>query len=139
MRAAIGYRIGIKPDRQDFVELYRASSLGARRPLDDPNIVQAMIDHANLLVTAWDGGLLVGLARTLTDFGYIGYLGDLVVRESHQRTGIGVELIRRTQAEMGPRSRLLLLAAPEAKNYYARVGFKAISGAWIRGPSDTVG
>ncbi len=139
MTSGIDYRVGAKPELQAFVDLYQASSLGARRPLDDPEIVQAMIGHANLLVTAWEGELLVGLARTLTDFAYIGYLADLVVRESHQTAGIGVELIRRSQAEMGPRSKLLLLAAPEAKDYYPRIGFREISDAWIVGAREEVG
>ena len=78
MTSGIDYRVGAKPDLQAFVDLYQASSLGARRPLDDQGVVQAMIDHASLLVTAWEDELLVGLARTLTDFGYIGYLADLV-------------------------------------------------------------
>lgn len=32
-----------------------------------------MIRHANLIVTAWEGDLLVGISRTLTDFIYVGY------------------------------------------------------------------
>jgi GNAT superfamily N-acetyltransferase len=139
MTSRIGYQVGAKPELQAFVDLYQASSLGPRRPLDDPEIVQAMIDHTNLLVTAWEGELLVGLARTLTDFGYIGYLAGLVVRESHQRRGIGLELIRRTQAEMGPRSKLLLLAAPEARDYYPRIGFREISDAWMVGAREELG
>jgi len=34
-----------------------------------------MIRHANLVVTAWEGELLMGVARTLTDFTYVKYLG----------------------------------------------------------------
>jgi GNAT superfamily N-acetyltransferase len=139
MSAEIEYRIGFKPDREAFVELYRACSLGARRPLDDPDIVLAMIEQCNLLVTAWEGGVLVGVARTLTDFGYIGYLADLAVRETHQRRGIGIELIRRSQAEMGPRARLLLWAAPEAAEYYPRIGFRAVPDTWIVGAREKLG
>ena len=95
-----------------------------------------MIQHGNLIVTAWDGPLLVGLSRSLTDFGYIAYLADLVVRESHQRQGIGLELIRRTQQELGPRAKLLLLAAPEAEEYYPHIGFSPVSSAWIVGARD---
>ncbi len=65
-----------------FVELYRSCSLGVRRPLDDPESVSAMMRHGSLMVTAWDGELIVGIARTLTDFAYVGYLADLAVRET---------------------------------------------------------
>jgi predicted N-acetyltransferase YhbS len=135
----IEYRKDAPVDVPLLTELYRSSSLGARRPLDDPRIVQQMIEHSNLIVTAWDGALLVGLARSLTDFGYIAYLADLVVRESHQRQRVGLELIHRTQQALGPRAKLLLLAAPEAAEYYPHIGFSAISGAWIIGARDELG
>jgi predicted N-acetyltransferase YhbS len=82
-------------------------------------------------VTAWDAGLLVGLSRTLTDFLYVGYLADLAVRESHQRRGIGVELVRRTRERMGPSSMIVLLAAPKAVDYYPRIGFRKHDSAWL--------
>lgn len=34
---------------------------------------------ADITVTAWDGEMLVGIARTLTDFSYAAYLADLAV------------------------------------------------------------
>jgi GNAT superfamily N-acetyltransferase len=84
------YRYGNQLDLDQVTELYRASTLGERRPIDDPAIVRSMLEHANLVVTAWDGALLVGISRTLTDFAYVGYLADLAVRESHQWQGIGL-------------------------------------------------
>ena len=93
--------------------------------------VQSMFEHANLVVSAWDEGLLVGIARTMTDFAYVGYLADLLVRESHQRRGIGVELIAKTREKMGPLSMLILLAAPAAINYYPSIGFTRHESAWI--------
>ena len=90
-----------------------------------------MLKNANLLITAWDGSLLVGISRALSDFCYITYLSDLAVRVSHQRKGIGKELIRRTQSAGGPKTTLLLLAAPAAENYYPHVGFTHHPQAWL--------
>ena len=132
----ITYRYGNDLGVDEVVELYRDSTLGERRPVDDPSIVADMLRHANLVVTAWDGGLLVGVSRTLTDFAYVGYLSDLAVRLSHQRRGIGVRLIEKTRERMGPRSMLVLLAAPKAVDYYPRVGFKRHESAWILRASD---
>ena len=75
----------------------------------------------------------MGIARTLTDFLYVGYLA---VRQSHQRKGIGVELIRKTRERMGPRSTLVLLSAPKAVDYYPRLGFKRHESAWVLRASD---
>ena len=125
------YKYGNQLDLMEVIELYRATSLGERRPINDLATVQSMFEHANLVVSAWDEGLLVGIARTMTDFAYVGYLADLLVRESHQRRGIGVELIAKTREKMGPLSMLILLAAPAAINYYPSIGFTRHESAWI--------
>lgn len=127
----IEYRAGNELDLAQVLELYQASTLGERRPVDDTAILAAMIENANLVVTAWEGELLVGIARTLTDFLYVGYLADLAVRRSHQRQGIGIGLIARTREQMGPRSMLVLLAAPAAVDYYPGIGFTRHESAWI--------
>jgi predicted N-acetyltransferase YhbS len=135
----IDYRFGNDVDVDAVIELLRASTLGDRRPIDDRSVVSAMLEHANLVVTAWDGTQMVGLARTLSDFLYVGYMSDLAVRESHQHRGIGVELIRRTREKMGPRSKLVLLAAPRAVDYYPKIGFTRHESAWILSASDRLG
>ena len=132
----IEYRIGNDLDLDQVIELYKASTLGERRPIDDRQIMADMLRHGNLTITAWDGDLLVGISRTLTDFTYCGYLSDLAVRESHQKAGIGKEMIRRTRELMGPRSSLILLAAPKAIDYYPRIGFKHHNSAWILKATD---
>lgn len=127
--APIRYRTGNDLDLDAVIELYRASTLGARRPVDDRERMGAMLGNANLVITAWDDGLLVGIARSVTDFAYCTYLSDLAVRLSHQRRGIGVELIRRTRLATQPAT-LILLSAPAATGYYPRVGFKPHPSAW---------
>jgi GNAT superfamily N-acetyltransferase len=129
--AEIQYRFGNDLNLDEVIELYRASTLGERRPVDDPGIMSDMLANANLVVTAWDGALLVGIARTLTDFSYVGYLSDLAVRKSHWSEGIGKELIRKTRERMGARSMLVLLAAPKAVDYYSKIGFTKHNSAWV--------
>lgn len=128
---AITYKVNAPLDLDAAIELYRASTLGERRPVDDRGCMEQMLGEANLTVTAWEGELLVGIARSLTDWCYCCYLSDLAVRASHQRGGIGKELIRRTQAELGPKATLILLAAPAAREYYPRIGMEQHPSAWI--------
>jgi predicted N-acetyltransferase YhbS len=125
----ISYRTGNDVDLDVWIELYRASTLGARRPVDDRPRMQRMLREANLVITAWDGEQLVGICRSLTDFCYATYLSDLAVRESHQRQGIGQELIRRTQTASAPAA-IILLAAPAAEQYYPHIGFTHHPQAW---------
>jgi GNAT superfamily N-acetyltransferase len=115
---------------EEFVDLLRRSTLGERRPIDDPCCIRAMVQHASLLCTAWEQEKLVGVARSLTDFAYCCYLSDLAVDVDYQKRGIGRELIRLTRSRLGPRAKLILLAAPQAETYYPRLGFSAHPSAW---------
>ena len=126
----ITYRVGNDLDLDEVIELYRASTLGERRPVDDHGRMRLMLQNANLVVTAWDGDLLVGIARSMSDFCYATYLSDLAVRASHQRQGVGRELIRRTQIQ-GGQAMIVLLSAPKAVEYYPRIGLKPHPSAWI--------
>ncbi|MSV29214.1 MAG: N-acetyltransferase [Bryobacterales bacterium] len=133
----ITYRLGNDLDLDQVVELYRSCSLGARRPVDERERMGRMLRNANLVVTAWDGDLLVGIARSLTDFAYATYLSDLAVRETHQRLGIGKELMRITQRE-GGQARIVLLSAPAAATYYPQAGLTQHPSAWTLGPEDAI-
>jgi predicted N-acetyltransferase YhbS len=130
----ITYRLGNDLDLDQVIELYRASTLGERRPVAERARMQAMMTNANLVVTAWDGELMVGISRALSDFAYATYLSDLAVRVSHQRRGIGRELIRETRRHSGPAAYIVLLAAPKAVDYYPRIGFAPHPSGWILRP-----
>jgi len=108
-------------DPAEFRDLLVDSTLGERRPVDEPERMRGMVEHANLIITARRGDLIVGVARSLTDFVYSTYLSDLAVRRSMQRQGIGRELLRQTKL-LTPKAKLILLAAPAAVEYYPRVG-----------------
>lgn len=114
-----------------FIDLLKRSTLAERRPVDSPNCIEAMLRHANLLCTAWEGLKLVGVARSLTDFEYCCYLSDLAVDVNYQRQGIGRRLIELTRSKLGPHAKLILLAAPAATEYYPHLGFQAHPSAWI--------
>jgi len=115
----------------EFIDLLKRSTLADRRPIDDRKCIEAMLKHANLLCTAWDGEKLVGVARSVTDFEYCCYLSDLAVDEACQKRGIGKELIRLTASKLGTKAKIILLAAPKAEAYYAKIGFETHRSAWI--------
>jgi predicted N-acetyltransferase YhbS len=128
----IAYATGT-PSAAEMIDLYAACTLGDRRPLRQAGAPQAMLDAANILEMAREDDLLVGLARAWTDRVYITYLADLAVRESHQRRGIGKALIRRVRAA-APQALIVLLAAPQAHEYYGAIGFAQHRSAWILRP-----
>lgn len=131
LREMIDYKTGNELDIDEVINLYRASTLGARRPIDDRERMRVMIARANLVVTAWERKRLVGIARSLSDFAYCTYLSDIAVDLAYQRRGIGRELLRRTR-ELSGRATILLFAAPAAVDYYPHIGFKPGSGWLLR-------
>ncbi len=94
----ITYKNGNALDLDALLELYRDSTLGERRPVED----RGRMIHHRLRV------------RNVSC--------RFAVRRAYQRGGIGKELIRRTQ-DAAPKAMLLLLAAPAAEKYYPHIGF----------------
>lgn len=126
----IEYKVNAAISVEQFIDILERSSLGERRPLHDRGCMEGMVRHADLLVTAWDRGKLVGVARSLTDFHYACWLSELAVDRAYQRSGIGKVLLRHTQAALGPHCKLRLIAAPAAADYYPHIGFEPNPRCW---------
>ncbi|AYB30133.1 GNAT family N-acetyltransferase [Chryseolinea soli] len=120
----ITYRSNIKLTAEAFIDLLKRSTLAERRPVDSRQRIQSMLDHGNVLVTAWSGDTLVGVSRALTDFSFCCYLSDLAVDEAFQKQGIGKRLIDETHKVSGENTALILLAAPAAQEYYPKIGMQ---------------
>jgi predicted N-acetyltransferase YhbS len=125
----IDYEINRPLEAADVARLFDASTI--RRPTGDLPRIARMLEHGNLTVSAWDGERLVGISRSLTDFAYCCYLSDLAVDGAYQRQGIGNELIAITRREIGEQVALILLAAPEAMDYYPKVGFEKVANGYV--------
>jgi predicted N-acetyltransferase YhbS len=108
-------------DVEEFRFVLIRSTLGERRPINDIECMTKMVRNANIIITARDNGLLIGVARSISDFVFCTYLSDLAVDVKYQKGGIGKELIRRTKLE-APAAKLILLAAPAAREYYPKIG-----------------
>ncbi|HTN36206.1 MAG TPA: GNAT family N-acetyltransferase [Arachidicoccus sp.] len=112
-----------------IIEVYDSS--GINRPTKDRARIQQMFEHSDLVISAWDGKRLVGIARSLTDFNYACYLSDLAVHKDYQHQGIGKTLISKTRQLIGPQSMLLLIAAPTAVNYYPKLQMEKVQNAFM--------
>lgn len=123
------YHTDVKPDAALVADVYRRANLG--RPVDDLERIASMIEHADVIVSAWDGERLVGVARTLTDFRYCAYLSDLAVDPDYQRQGIGKTLVEYLRDFLGDEVMLLLLSVPDAMEYYPRIGFEHAGNAFL--------
>ena len=125
------YKINAPVSTDQFIELLKKSTLGERRPIEDRECMKGMVKNSNLIVTAWDEGKLIGIARSMTDFHYACYLSDLAVDQKYQKTGIGKKLQILTQEQLGPKCKLILIAAPNANSYYEHIGFTNNQRCWV--------
>jgi GNAT superfamily N-acetyltransferase len=125
----IDYRTDAPVTPAQLADLFTRS--GIRRPTGDLPRLGRMLTHASLLVTAWDGDRLIGVARSLTDFSYCCYLSDLAVDREYQKAGVGGRLVELTRDAIGDDCMLLLLSAPEAMGYYPKLGMEPVSNGWI--------
>lgn len=128
---SIEYKINAPIATDQFIALLRHSTLGERRPVDDRECMEGMLKNANLMVSAWHRGELVGVARSLTDFHYACYLSDLAVHREYQKSGIGKRLLSFTRERLGPKCKLILVAAPAANDYYLHIGFTNNPRCWV--------
>ncbi|ASA20578.1 GNAT family N-acetyltransferase [Paenibacillus donghaensis] len=125
----ITYQINTPLTAKQAADIFISS--GIKRPVEDLARIGRMLEHADILVTAWDGDQPVGLARAITDYAYCCYLSDLAVCREYQQQGIGKKLIATLQEHLGEESMLLLLAAPSAIDYYPQIGFEKLTSAFL--------
>lgn len=128
----INYEINKAIDTDTFIDLLKRSTLDERRPIDDRVCMEGMVTYSNLLITAWSDDILVGVARSMTDFHYACYLSDLAVDGAYQKQGIGKELIRLTKEALNLSCKLILIAAPDANDYYEPLGFENNLRCWVK-------
>ena len=120
----ITYKVNMKITVEELSHVFKSS--GIKRPSDDFNRLQRMIENSNVLITAWDNDLLIGVARAITDYSYSCYLSDLAVDNEYQNKGIGKNLVQLVQEDIGEEVALILLSSPIAMEFYPTIGFEKI-------------
>lgn len=121
-----------------FIQLLEKSTLAERRPVDDKECLEGMLRNSDLIVSAWEGSALIGISRCITDFNYCCYLSDLAVDQAYQGEGIGKALQEKTQSQLGPKCKLILIAAPAANSYYQKIGFSNNPRCWVLGRDELI-
>ncbi len=127
----IEYRTNAPVTTEQFIALLKQSTLDQRRPVDNIECIQGMINNSNLIVSAWHDGKLIGIARSVTDFHYVCYLSDLAIDKQYQNKGIGRKCQTITQKQLGPECKLIVIAAPAANQYYEKIGFTRNENCWV--------
>lgn len=127
----ITYQINIIPDIEVIIDLFDHAGYHPTGNDGDIERLRKMHVNANLLITAWDNELLVGISRSLTDFCYCCYLSDLAVRDDYKGKGIGKKLVSLTKEQAGEQCKLILHSSNESVDFYTNIGMEQISNAFI--------
>ncbi|MFN7849051.1 MAG: GNAT family N-acetyltransferase [Burkholderiales bacterium] len=105
---------------------------GIKRPTHDIARITRMFSAPCLTISAWNEDRLIGLCRALTDFSYCCYLSDLAVDRAYQHQGIGARMIQELRTRFNSDEvSLILLSAPEAMDYYPKLGFAKIDNGFV--------
>ncbi|MEM6783543.1 MAG: GNAT family N-acetyltransferase [Bacteroidota bacterium] len=118
---------GITPAR--VATLYRRAPL--LRPTGSAEQLQRMFEQSSLVLSAWMGNRLVGLARVMTDGVQFSFLCDLAVEPDVQGVGLGRQLIEAVLAHCRG-TELILRDSDISAGFYQRLGFAKITNAWMR-------
>lgn len=91
----------------------------------DPETIQLAVQESDLFVHAWDGHLLIGTARVLTDGAYYATVWDVIVHPQYRGKGIGRLLVHRAVEPFLNRGfQFIALFASEGKEpFYEKMGF----------------
>jgi ribosomal protein S18 acetylase RimI-like enzyme len=120
-------------DVAEFRRVLVESGLGKVRPVDDAARLQAMLDNANLVLSARldrPDRQLVGVARGMTDFSWVCYISDLAVSKAAQGLGVGKGLMDEAQRVLGPSVAISLISMPDAVGFYERIGMERMADAF---------
>ena len=116
----------------DYIAVLGSTYMGERRPIGNVARVTRMLAGSNMIVTARDAdGAIVGVLRGISDGEWVCYVADLVVHADHQRKGIGTGLLDECKRILGPGMGIVLVAYPEAVDYYRRIGMGEMPAFYI--------
>ena len=116
----------------DYLAVLGSTYMGERRPIGNVARVTRMLAGSNMIVTARDAdGAIVGVLRGISDGEWVCYVADLVVHADYQRKGIGTGMLDECKRILGPGMGIVLVAYPEAIDYYRRIGMGEMQAFYI--------
>jgi GNAT superfamily N-acetyltransferase len=124
---------------EEYLTVMAGSGLDSRRPYDDPDRMGVILARSGPIVGARTAdGLLVGVARCITDGGFATFLIDLAVVEAHQGQGIAREMVEQV-IDACHRTVVIASAAPDVDAFYDHLGLRRHHSTWYELPADLDG
>jgi GNAT superfamily N-acetyltransferase len=116
---------------EDYAAVVGSTYMRDRRPVTNLERTRRILAGSNMIVTARENGEIVGVLRGISDGEWVCYVADLVVRDGHQRKGIGTGMLNECKRILGPGMGIVLVAYPEAVDYYKKIGMGEMPAFYI--------
>jgi len=109
-------------DAGKLVRLYQQAPWAKGRTLED---AREMLRHTDLAITAWDGDLLIGFGRVLTDYVYRATIWDVIVDKAYQGRGVGNGIVQRILDHPRLKKVELFWLCTRMPGFYEKLGFSS--------------
>lgn len=98
----LSYKMNFAISVEDFIRLILQSPFRETVSTDNLTQLDAMLNNADLLISAWDDEQVVGFVRAVTDFSSCCYICELAIDAHYQKHGIDRQLMRIAAEELPP-------------------------------------
>jgi ribosomal protein S18 acetylase RimI-like enzyme len=105
--------------------MYRAAALGDKTPA----VLEAVFGSSRYTCFAYDAERLVAAGRVLADGRDCAYICDVAVLPSHQRVGIGRDIMRKLIAFSKNHKKTIVYAVAGKEEFYKKLGFRRMTTA----------
>ncbi len=85
--------------------------------------LHTLIQNSDVQVCAWDGDLLIGYARVITDDVTRAFIEDVVVDADYRGEGVGTQMLTILLQRLADVEEIVLCCEPNLIPYYERLGF----------------
>lgn len=123
-------RLAFDMEGVDWVE---ATAIFERAPLGtrEPDKFERTCRNSDLVCFAWDGDVLIGLGRALSDGEVQSVIYDLCMLPEYQGRGLGTRMMEAMMEKLDTPN-MVLWAVPGKEDFYAKLGFRPMLTAMAR-------
>ncbi|MCR5608428.1 MAG: GNAT family N-acetyltransferase [Lachnospiraceae bacterium] len=118
----IEYKVNAELKENDLKELFLSVEWDSGKY---PEKLKTAMENCPYVVTAWDGEKLVGLINCMNDGIMTCYMHYVLVHKEYHSQGIGKNMMEMVKEEYKDYINLVLVANPEAVDFYKKTGFIA--------------
>lgn len=116
----------------ELARVFELAPLGKKR---DPEVLEVAFRNSLLRVFAFDGSVLVGAGRALSDGVWRAAIYDVAVLPEYQGNGIGSKIIQHL-VQTAKVDVVMLYSVPGKEKFYEQFGFRKMKTAMVITPSE---